>query len=209
MAEEALQQLAHGPWALPLLFALVLGDAFLVVIPGEVAVTVFGALSVATGSPPLASVIVVAAAGAAAGDLACYAIGRTAGPHRWRWMRRPAVQRAFAWAGTRLNERVGSVVFTARFVPFARLAVNLTAGASRVPAPRYAVVVVLAATGWAAYQALVGALVARLVPGGPLVATAVSIAVALVLGVAVDAVLARSGRGSRPSDGGASRRMGP
>ena len=41
--------IAASPWALPAMAALVFADAFLVVIPGEAAVTAFGALSVANG----------------------------------------------------------------------------------------------------------------------------------------------------------------
>lgn len=198
MTEDLLAQLAAGPWALPLLFVLVLGDAFVVVVPGEAAVTAFGALSVTTGSPPLAAVIAVATIAAALGDGCCYLIGRTVGLDRWSWMRAPRVQSAFAWAAARLGRRTGSVVFTARFIPFARLAVNLVAGATRVPAPRYAAVVFGAALAWAAYQALVGAVVARIVPGGPAVAVVVSIVVAVGLGVTIDAVLARRWRRTGP-----------
>ncbi|MDY0909218.1 DNA/RNA non-specific endonuclease [Microbacterium sp. CFBP9034] len=194
MTEELLAALAAEPWALPLLFALVLGDAFLVVIPGEAAVTAYGALSASTGSPPLPAVILVAASAAALGDGCCYLVGRTVGLDRWAWMRTPSVRSAFAWARARLDRRIGTVVFTARFIPFARLAVNLVAGASRVPAPRYAAVVVLAALAWAAYQALIGALVARILPGGPAVAVVASIVVAVGVGVALDAVLARAQR---------------
>ncbi|MHC2999260.1 hypothetical protein OB08_08480 [Microbacterium sp. HJ5] len=181
--------LGAGPWALPLLFALVLGDAFLVVVPGEAAVTAFGALSVTTGAPPLAAVIAVAAVAAASGDACCYAIGRTVGLERWRWMRTRRARTAFAWARARLDRSTGTVVFTARFIPFARLAVNIVAGATRVPAPRYSAVVTAAACAWAAYQALIGAVVARLLPGGPAVAVVVSIVVALALGLGLDAVL--------------------
>lgn len=46
-----LQALAQSPWALPAMAAPVVGDAFLVVIPGEAAVTTLGALAVAEGSP--------------------------------------------------------------------------------------------------------------------------------------------------------------
>lgn len=191
MIDDWLAALAAGPWALPLLFALVLGDAFLVVLPGEAAVTAFGALAVSTGSPALVTVIAVAAAAAFAGDACCYLVGRAVGLGRWRWMRHPRVQSAFAWAHARLHRSTAVVVFTARFIPFARLAVNLTAGASRVAAPRYLAVVAVAATGWAAYQAVIGALVGWLVPGGPVVAVLVSIALALALGFAIDAVLAR------------------
>jgi membrane protein DedA with SNARE-associated domain len=192
--DDLLAQLSTSPWALPLMFALVLGDAFLVVVPGEVAVTAAGALAVSTGSPPLVAVVLVAAAAAVCGDLCCYAVGRWIGLDRWRWMRGPRVGAAFAWARERLDRRMALVLFTARFIPFARLAVNLSAGASRLPLSRYALVAGLAALGWAAYQALVGAVVASLLPGGPVVAVVVSVVCAVALGVAIDALVARRGR---------------
>lgn len=194
MIDQVLAGVAVSAWALPLLFALVFGDAFLVVVPGEAAVTVFATLAVATGSPPLALVVGVAAVAAWCGDALCYVVGRRVGLERWRWMRARRVQAAFAWARARLHRRTAAVVFTARFIPFARLAVNLTAGASKVPAPRYLGVAAVAATGWAAYQALVGAVVGWLVPGGPVVAVLVSIGVALALGFGLDALAARLGR---------------
>ncbi len=83
------------------------------------------------------------------------------------------------------------MLFTARFVPFARLAVNLAAGAARVNPGRYLGVAALAALAWAAYQAVIGAIVAALVPGGPVVAVVVSILVAVGIGVGIDLVLAR------------------
>ncbi len=190
MIDDLLVQLSGGPWALPLLLALVVGDAFLVIVPGEIAVTAYGALAVSAGAPPLAAVIAVAAAGAAAGDLACYAVGRAVGLERWRWMRRPRVRAALAWARRRLARRMALALFTARFIPFARLAVNLSAGAARVPFGRYALVVVVAASGWATYQAVIGAAVATWVPGGPVVAVIVSVLLAVALGLTLDALLA-------------------
>ncbi|MBZ4488589.1 VTT domain-containing protein [Microbacterium sp. cx-55] len=194
MLDELAAQLAAGPWALPLLAVLVLGDAFLVIIPGEAAVTAAGALAAATGSPPLVAVIAVAAGAAFTGDLLCYAIGRRVGLERWRWMRHPRARSAFEWAGARLARRTASALFVARFIPFARLALNLTAGATRVPAARYLPVAALAATGWALYQAIVGAVVASIVPGGPIVAVIVSVVVALALGLGIDVLLARRQR---------------
>lgn len=192
-----LTQLAGSAWALPVLFLLVLGDAFLVVIPGEAAVTAFGALAVTEGTPPLAAVIIVAAVAAALGDTACYLAGRVIGLDRWRWMRTPRVQSALSWAQRRLAERTALVLFTARFIPFARLAVNLAAGASRIAAPRYLLVASLAACGWALYQALIGAVIATILPGGPVVAVVVSVVVAIVLGAAIDALLTRATRRAR------------
>lgn len=190
MLEDLLTGVAASPWALPLLFALVLGDAFLVVVPGEAAVTAFGALAVAQGEPPLWAVIAVAAVAATIGDAVCYVIGRTIGLERWRWMRTVRVRAAFAWSRSRLERRTALVLFTARFIPFARLAVNLTAGASRIPAPRYLAIAACAALAWAGYQAFIGAAVAAILPGGPVVAVVVSIVLAVGIGLAVDALLA-------------------
>ncbi|GAA5211097.1 DedA family protein [Microbacterium kyungheense] len=198
MVDDLLTEVARSAWALPLLFVLVLGDAFLVVIPGEAAVTALGALSVARGEPLLAAIVLVAAGAAFTGDALCYLVGRTIGLERWRWMRAPRAQAAFAWARVRLQRRAALVLFTARFIPFARLAVNLTAGAARLPAPRYLAVAGLAALAWALYQALVGAVVATIVPGGPVVAGVVSVVSAVGLGLAVDAVLARRLGPARP-----------
>jgi membrane protein DedA with SNARE-associated domain len=194
VTDEWLTAVAASPFALPLLFALVLGDAFLVVVPGEAAVTAFGALAVSTGAPPLFAVIGVAAVAAAFGDACCYLIGRVVGLRRWRWMRAPRTQAAFEWARVRLEERAALVLFTARFIPFARLAVNLVAGASRLPAPRYLAVASCAALAWALYQALLGAAVAAIVPGGAAAAVVVSILVAVATGLGLDALLARRRR---------------
>lgn len=186
-----LQAIAASPWALLAMAVLVFADAFLVVIPGEAAVTAFGALAVAHGTPSLGGVILVAGAAAFAGDLCCYLVGRAVGVERWAWMRGPRVSAALEWARRRLGRNAALVLFTARFVPFARLAVNLAAGASRVQPARYLGVAALAALAWAAYQAVIGAVVAAVVPGGPVVAVVVSIVVAVGIGVGIDLLLAR------------------
>jgi len=189
-----LEAIAASPWALLGMAVLVFGDAFLVVIPGEAAVTAFGAMAVEHGAFPLASVVLIAAAAAFAGDLCCYLIGRAVGVERWAWMRGPRVRAALDAARGRLECNAAVVLFTARFVPFARLAVNLTAGAARVNPPRYLGVAALAALAWASYQAVIGAIVAAIVPGGPVVAVVVSIAVAVGIGVGIDRALARQAR---------------
>lgn len=194
MLDDLLATVATSPWALPLVFVLVFADSFLVVVPGEVAVTALGALAVSQGDPSLWAVVAVAAVAAVCGDASCYLVGRTIGLDRWRWMRSLRARSAFAWARARLERRAALVLFTARFVPFARLAVNLTAGASRVPAPRYLVIASCAAVAWAAYQAFVGAAVAALLPGGPVLAVVVSVALAVGIGVAIDALVARRSR---------------
>jgi membrane protein DedA with SNARE-associated domain len=196
---EPLLQILTGPWGVLLMGALVVGDAFLVVIPGEVAVTALGALALSQGSPPLPVIILVAAAAAWCGDVACYLIGRFVGVQRWRWMRAARIRSALDWAGRRLSSGTATVLFTARFVPFARLAVNLMAGATRIRAPRYLTLAALASTGWAVYQAAVGAVVAAVLPAVPLIAVAVSVVVAVVLGAVLDLVAARFTRAHAPT----------
>lgn len=197
MTSDALLEMATGPWGLAAMALLVLGDAFLVVVPGEVAVTALGAAAAVQGAGPLCAVIAVAAAAAWCGDACCYALGRLVGTDRWAWMRTARVQTAFAWARRRLREGTATVLFTARFVPFARLAVNVVAGASGVRPGRYLCLAGIAATGWAVYQAVVGAIVAGIVPGGPVPAIVVSVAVAVGLGMLVDALSRLRSRPSR------------
>ncbi|HWI31140.1 MAG TPA: VTT domain-containing protein [Microbacterium sp.] len=191
MIEDAFGDLASGVWALPALFALVFGDAFLVVVPGEAAVTAFAALSVVHGQPALPAVVVVAAVAAFAGDATCYAFGRSVGLDRWAWARHPRVLALRSWAHDRLQRSTAAIVFTARFIPFARIAVNLTAGAERVPAPRYLGMSALAALAWACYQSFIGAAIARLLPDAPVAAVVISIAVALAMGWGLDVALTR------------------
>ncbi|WP_292767130.1 DedA family protein [Microbacterium sp. UBA3486] len=192
MPTDLLTASLASPWSLAVMSLLVVGDAFFVVVPGEVAVTALGAVAVTTGSPPLWAVVICAAVAAAVGDACCYLIGRSVGTERWRWMRMPRVQQALVWARRRLDGGMATVLFTARFVPFARLAINLVAGASRIHPPRYLALVALAATGWALYQAAVGAAVAAILPGSPLVAVPVSIVLAIGLGAVIDLCVRRT-----------------
>lgn len=198
MIPEALADAVTGPWALAVMALLVFGDAFLVIVPGEIAVTALGAISTSTGTPALWAVIVCAAVAAACGDLLCYGMGRWVGLDRWRWMRTERLQRAQHWARSRLEAGTAVVLFTARFIPFARLAINLVAGATRIPFPRYFGLVALAATGWATYQAAIGALFAAILPDAPIVSILISVVVAIGLGALIDLLIRRRARQRDP-----------
>lgn len=180
--------LAASPWLVLALFALVVGDAFLVVLPSETAVVALGALWAAEGAPPLLAILPAAAVGAVVGDGLCYLIGRRVGLDRWPWQRRGRVAAAIARARTTVHRRTAVLVFTARYVPFARIAVNLTAGAGRVPLRRYLPLSLAAGTAWAAYNVAIGAIVGAALPETPLVAILVSVPIAILLGLAIDRV---------------------
>lgn len=202
MDGDLLGELLATPWALLIMTAVVFADAFLVVVPGEIAVTALGATAATHGTPQLWLVIVCAATAAAAGDLTCYAIGRTIGVSRWRWMRARRVAAAIRWAESQLSERTALTLFTARFIPFARLAVNLTAGATRVSLPRYVALASFAAIGWALYQAGIGAIVASVIPGGTTVSIIVSVFFAVLVGAVIDAILRRRKRNAAKRESG-------
>ncbi len=190
--EHGLIAAAGEPWALVALFALVVADAFLVVLPSETVVVALGALALSTGTPALGWLLLVAASGAVTGDSLCYLLGRLtrrAPLPRWR-----PLQSALERADRLLATRAATLIVTARYIPFARIAVNLTAGAREFPYRRFLPLSALAGMGWACVTALSGAAVGALVGNSPLIAVAASIAVALVVGLGVDAITSRLSR---------------
>lgn len=191
MDAQWIEAVAGSPWMPFVLFALVVGDAFLVVLPSETAVVALGALGAATGAPPAWIVIPVAALGAVVGDLACYLVGRRAGIDRWAWQRRPRIAAALARVRSTIERRTAVLVFTARYVPFARIAVNLSAGAAGIPLTRYLPLSAAAGVGWAVFNVTLGGVVGAALPEHPLAAVAISIPIAIATGLAVDAVVRR------------------
>ena len=111
-----------------------------------------------------------------------------------RWMRRPGGVAVFAWAARALERRAAVVILTARFVPFGRIAVNLTAGATRFRFGRFLPLSVIAGCGWSLYNALIGALFGNWFRDNPVLAVVLSIIVAVGLGLLVDQLSARAAR---------------
>lgn len=189
-----LDALAGSPWVLPALFALVVVDALLVVLPSETLVVALGALWGSTGEPHLAGVLAVAATGAVIGDSVCYLLGRTVGVDRWAWQRRPRVAAAIDRARREVHRRAAVLIFTARYVPFARIAVNLAAGATRLPYRRYLPLSVAAGCAWAGYNVAIGAVFGRALGDAPLLAVIAAVVTAVAVGLLVDVMVGRLSR---------------
>ncbi len=201
MIEDLLIGIADSPWLFPALFALVVLDAFLVIVPSETAVVALAALSGATGAPALAVLIPVAAIGAIVGDSLCFWIGRRVGLDRWRWQRGPRIARALARVKGAVLVRPAVLIFTARYIPFARIAVNLTAGAVGLPYPRFLPLSAAAGVAWALYNVGVGLTFGSLLRSQPVLAIVISVIVAISLGVLVDTIAARiAARRTGPND---------
>lgn len=188
MIEDWFVAIAGSPWLFPALFGLVVIDAFLVIVPSETAVVALGALAGSTGMPPLAILIPVAAVGAIVGDSLCFGIGRTVGVDRWRWQRGPRIARALARVQGAVLVRPAVLIFTARYIPFARIAVNLTAGAVGLRYRRFLPLSAAAGTAWAIYNVSVGLAVGAALRDNPVLAIVISVVIAIGLGMLVDTI---------------------
>ena len=109
-------------------------------------------------------------------------------------MCRPGCVAVFAWAARALERRAAVVILTARFVPFGRIAVNLTAGATRFRFGRFLPLNVIAGSGWSLYNALIGVLFGNWFRDNPVLAVVLSIIVAVGRGLLVDQLSAKIAR---------------
>ncbi len=176
-------------WIFAIIFAFCLIDGFLPILPSETLIVALAALSVKSGEPNLVLLAVGGAAGAMAGDNIAYRLGRRVGTTRFAWMRRPRAAKAFHWARYELDRRGAMLVFTARYIPVGRTAVNFTAGATGYPLRRFIVLDSAAAVIWAGYAIGIGVVAGRWVHKYPLLGAAVALVLAIVIGFIVDHVM--------------------
>ena len=190
--------LAGSPWVLAVMYLFAAIDGFFPPIPSESLVIALASLSVSpAGRPALLPVILVAAAGAFTGDQIAYTIGRRVDVRRLRIFRSAKAQSALDWAQRALTERGASFIIAGRYIPVGRVAVNMTAGALRFPRKKFVGLAAFAAITWACYASLIGIGAGRVLQGHPVIAILVGVAGGMVIGLLVDALLSRWGRGPR------------
>ena len=183
---------AAASWVLPVVVLFAAVDALVPPVPSEGVVVALAAVAMAGDGPNLLLLALAAGVGAFAGDTLTFVVGRRHGPRRLQRLRHPRVRLALDGAATTLERRAAVVVLTARYVPLGRVAVNLTAGATGFAPRRFVGLAALGATTWAAWSVGVGALAGRWLDGNPLLGSAAGIALALVLGLAVDRLARRA-----------------
>ena len=186
--------LAGSPWIYVIVLAFVAIDAFFPPVPSESVIVALAAISVSSGEPNLVLLAVVSIAGALIGDNTAYGIGRRLGTDRFAVLRRPRSVRLIQRAQEELDKRAATLILTARYVPVGRVAVNVTAGATRFPYRRFLPLAVLAATSWAVYSVVIGVVAGSWVEDNPLLGAGVAVVIAMIAGVAVDQLLARRRR---------------
>ena len=147
-----------GGWAYPVVGVLAyLETAALVglLVPGELAVTLAGALT-ATGRIQLAPLIAIVWAAALAGDTTGYAVGRRLGERGL--MERAARARPAEVQRVRgvIDRHGAKAVVVGRFVGVLRAFTPLVAGSAGMPARRFLLADALGAGLWAATFCLLG-----------------------------------------------------
>jgi membrane protein DedA with SNARE-associated domain len=164
------------------------------VVPSET-LAISAGVYAAAGDTTLVAVIAAAAAGAFAGDHVAYFAGRGAG-RRFVAGADPASRRGrgFAWARTQLAQRGGSIIIICRYIPGARTATTLTAGAVGHPLRSFSTFDAVAALSWGAYTALVGYLGGAAFEDDPLLGVGVGLGLALSVAAVVELVRHRRGR---------------
>jgi membrane-associated protein len=182
-ATDFLTALAGSPWAYAVMAGILIIDGFFPFVPGETGVVTLAALGASGHGPVVWLVLVVAVVATMIGDGIAFLIGRTVGIERWPWMRRPRVARAFAWAAAGLLRRPTVFLMIAKFVPFARVAVTMTAGAGRLPTHRYLPISFAASTVYTAYHVIVAVVAGTALASMPLLGAGVAIVVVILFGV--------------------------
>lgn len=170
------------------LFAFAVFDGFFPPLPSETAIVALASTWASSGKPELAAVVVVAAAGAFAGDQLVYATGRRLERSRLgRWRAVQAVVRS----GRSMAARGGTALLAARFVPGGRAAVAASAGASSYPYQRYLLWTAGGAVLWASYYSFIGAVAGMWLSDRPVVAVIVGIVCGSGIGLFTERVIRR------------------
>ncbi|WP_084961263.1 DedA family protein [Thermoactinospora rubra] len=187
---EFVHQVMSSPWLYAALFALAMLDGFFPIVPAETSVITAGVFA-ASGETNLALVMLVAAAGAFAGDHISYAIGYKSGG-------RLREKKAFRWARQALAERGGLVLVVARYIPGGRTATTITMGAVRHPLRSFSFFDTIAAGSWALYSGLIGYFGGMAVEGDPIKGLLLGLGIAVSITAVVELVRwVRKRRGSQ------------
>lgn len=181
--------LAASPLVYLGMFAFAFIDGFFPPIPSEAALVGLAALSVSGEQTNLPVLLLVAALGAFGGDLVAYAIGTRIDVSRIPVLRRGRGRRSVLWAENALAHRGPSFILAARFIPIARVAVNVSAGALGYPRARFVALAAAGSVMWSLYSAALGIGAGSWLTGRPMLAVVVGVAGGIVIGVGVDRLL--------------------
>lgn len=175
-------------WLLLILFVTMMVHAVFPVVPSS-GMVVTASMAAAAGRQNLLVVIAVALCGSLIGESVCYLIGRGSGPAVDRWMaRQERRKRIYERVSGTLHRRGGLILLTVRYLPGARMAATLTAGATGYSYKKFIAYTALGVTIACTYVSLVGYFGGGAFAHDQLKALAFSLSLAAALGLVVGAV---------------------
>lgn len=168
---------SYGYWAVMLIVA---GDGVFPALPGETAI-VAAAVLASQGSMNLYLIIAAGAVGAVIGDSCAYWIGRAGSEPLRRWIGRMAGAERLAAAERMVARQGPALVFTGRFLPGIRIAINVSCGAGQMTFARFLRFDFLGAVVWSTQAALLGYFAGKAFADQIWVAFVVAFAVTLIV----------------------------
>ena len=182
---DDLSDLSDSPASYLVVFALVALDAVFPLAPSETALT--GGILIERGGLSAPLFVLAAACGAVLGDSILFGVGSRAGPGlRAKLFSSEKAQERLRVAGRLVHERTWLLIVS-DFLPGGRTAAMFAAGALGLPARRFYAFIVPGALLWAVFYTLLGIASGSLFEEG-WGAFALSIGVALAIGVAAEAI---------------------
>lgn len=187
-------------WSYPVIFAVSAIDAFFPVVPSETTVITAGVFA-SSGDLNLFLVILLAAAGAIAGDNISYGIGTLVGERTVKkWFSSEKSHRRLEWAERQLDERGAYIILIARFIPGGRTAVTFASGYTHALTwRRFLRYDIVAGLVWATYAALLGYFGGKTFEENPLWGLLLAFVVASAIAAIVEIVRHYRRRRATPS----------
>tara|TARA_R110002020_G_scaffold32448_7_gene99843 strand:- start:231 stop:839 length:609 start_codon:yes stop_codon:yes gene_type:complete len=183
--------LAASPWIYVAVAVFVIIDGVFPLFPSEAVVVGLAALASSSGMPNGLLLLLAAVSGAVLGDNAAFVVGRLLRRTRLDLRRCGLLAGMLDWTSRGLKQRPGTFILIARFIPMARLTVNLTAGLEGFSYFRFLPLCVMASIGWGTYNVAIGFAAGQWFGDNPLLGMCIAIASAMSLGWMVDFVIGR------------------
>lgn len=162
-------------------------DGFFPPLPSESIVIAMAALSETHGGPVrLWLLLIIACAGAFAGDNTAYWIGRRIPLEKIFRGARGA--RILVRAHDLIHRKGPEVLLSGRFIPGYRIAINMVAGYVRLPYKRFMVIDAAATILWAAFSVGIGLAAGSLFHDRPLLGIIVGVILGLVIGWIIERI---------------------
>lgn len=189
---EFLLDAATSPITFLILAGLIIGDAVIPMLPSESIVVGLSSILVHDHPELLVVLALVAFAAAWVGDNIAYTIGTTHLVRDNRFTRQRQIKAVLDWSREMLYRRGSTIIIVGRFIPIARIAINLMAGAVGFGRKRFMLVVLISSALWSIYNVVIGAFAGQWFQANPILGMAVAIVLGMVLGPAVDWVLRKT-----------------